>query len=173
MSRRKKAKAKVKVKAKTSANEQAYLRKKHYCPSCDVKMKKVKVKQIINLTQTNQEDSKKSSKKDIRFSVNALRCPRCKRQMALDHMQRYESYGISAAAQRRLKKKKIFWAIFALVVILAVLAALAVFKLYQAGLIPQSILNLVKSVLPYRVERLIQSVASNGIWETFKAVIAK
>ena len=160
-------------KAKANASEQVFLRKKHYCPTCDVKMKKVKVKKVVNLLEAEQEDCKNSSKKNVRFAVNALRCPRCGRQMTLDHMQRYEGYGLSAAAKRRIKKKRIFWAIFALVVVLAILAVIAACKLYDAGLIPQRVLNLVKSVLPYRVERLLSSLASNGIWETFKAVIAK
>jgi len=136
-------------------------------------MKPAKVKHVINLGEQDQQESKKAFKKKLRFNIRVLRCPRCKREMALDHMQRYENYGISLAAQRRKKNRRIFWTVVAVLIVLAVLAAFAALKLYRAGLIPQNVLNFVKSVLPYRVERLLQSIASNGIWQTFKAVIAK
>ena len=138
------------------------MRKSYLCPRCNVKMKPVMVKRILNVNSPEMSGYQASDFVAYGGNVEAfrkeLRCPNCSRQMTSDRLREIHFISSPKKVEKKLKKpnksqgkgKKV-WKVLLILFIIAVVLAGGAFVLYKTGHMPQSIINFVKSIMPDRL----------------------
>lgn len=82
------------------SNDMSYLKKPHFCPECNTKLKTVKVSKIINskspeaklLNSSSGAFSKTRFIGNIKYVWKELECPNCQRHLTVGEMKRLEGY---------------------------------------------------------------------------------
>lgn len=69
--------------------------KKHYCPNCGVRVKKIKVSRVVNSASSEAKDFDFHMMNtymigNVKFIWTEFQCPNCRRQFSIEDMKRIE-----------------------------------------------------------------------------------
>ena len=136
------------------------MKKMKFCPSCNLKMRKVTIKKATSYTTpdgssfgmfTNFTPVKLGG--NVVTSQKVLQCPRCHRQYPLETAIVAKSFVANAAACADAKKQKkankraktkgfrIFLGILIILMILALIAGPALYLWHASGFMPQAVVD--------------------------------
>ena len=130
-----------------------------FCPRCNLKMRKVTVKKLINPTTPDGSSFGMYSffkpvnfGGNVEYSQKVMMCPKCRRQIPIIKPEKKKAQKKNKASA----KKGIFWKILLAILIIAVVLAVAAVVLYKAGYMPQNIVDFVKTILPDGIEQFVK-----------------
>ncbi len=135
------------------------MKKSYLCPRCNVKMKPIMAKKILNINSPEMSGYKSSDFVAYGGNVEAfrkeMRCPNCARQMTSERLREIEFFSSPKKAQKKAKAKvkgkgKKAWKVLLILLIIAVVLVGAAFVLYKTGHMPQRVIDFVKSIMPER-----------------------
>ncbi len=136
------------------------MKKTNFCPSCNLKMRKVTIKRATSYTTpdgssfgmfTNFTPVKLGG--NVVTSQKVLQCPRCRRQIPLEAAIVAKSYYANAIAsaeadkQNKKKKKaknrgwKVFLGILIVLMVLVLLAGPALYLWHASGYMPAAVVD--------------------------------
>ncbi len=141
----------------------AYLRKKHYCPNCNAKMKRTKFTRVVNSNspEASQYNFKIIKNRvltlgrrpdpltlygNVEFIIKGLECPNCGLQLTSQEMRQYEGEGGGFSAFVN-KLGRILIAAVLIILIPAIILAM-LYNAHKVGVLPQNVWDVIQSILP-------------------------
>ncbi len=136
------------------------MKKTRFCPKCNLKMRKVTVKNVVNSTTPDGSSfgmytffKPVNLGGNVVYSQKVMMCPKCRRQIPVIKPEKNK-------AQKKnngTAKKGTFWKVLLVLLILVVVLAVAAVVLYKAGHMPQSVVDFVKKIMPDRIEEFLKA----------------
>ena len=134
------------------------MKKTHFCPRCNLKMRKTTVKGVMNASTPSGGFGMFSYFKpinlggNVEYSQKVFLCPKCGYQLPIIPKAKKVKEKTNKASG-----KKVFWRVVLILLIIAVVLAVAAVVLYKTGHMPQSIVDFAKSIMPNSVKEFLKA----------------